>query len=305
MHLLDSMLAQSSRADFFAESWERAPLVLRGGAAELARYVTLEQLPAMVKAALVAKRLRPISVSENGRMCYRRLGALEAAAERDELTIEAINTICGPATLVVNAVHLYDNGADRMLRALFNEFAERMTLNLYYSPNPGQPGLGMHYDRWEIFAAHLRGAKRWQIWAPTIQYPVDDRTEDGAGLVDTPPQLDTIVEGGDILYLPRGSWHLAEPTPEPSLHLTIGVHAKKGVDVAHWLLAEASQQAALRRNFPHTQTGDEAGQLAGATEAIAALREVVGDKRALQRFLRFQFAREYAETFGPTAPKDS
>lgn len=40
-----------------------------------------------------------------------------------------------------------------------------------------------------------------------------------------PLPTDVRLEVGDVLYLPRGRVHAAEATSEPSVHLTLGIHA--------------------------------------------------------------------------------
>jgi hypothetical protein len=40
-----------------------------------------------------------------------------------------------------------------------------------------------------------------------------------------PSPTDVRTEAGDVLYVPRGRVHAAESTSEPSIHLTVGVHA--------------------------------------------------------------------------------
>ena len=38
------------------------------------------------------------------------------------------------------------------------------------------------------------------------------------------PLWEGMLEDGDLLYIPRGWWHVATPLDEPTLHLTVGVN---------------------------------------------------------------------------------
>lgn len=55
---------------------------------------------------------------------------------------------------------------------------------------------------------------------------------------------------GDVLYIPRGHWHYAVALDQPSLHLTLGVHNKTGIDFIEWMVSELRKQAEWRQNLP-------------------------------------------------------
>src|SRR6266851_4273481 len=74
---------------------------------------------------------------------------------------------------------------------------------------------------------------------------------------------DLVLEPGDLLYIPRGCYHVAVPMNEPALHLTLGVKNPRGIDLLRWMRenAEALQralQAALQPNLVE-QYFDETG----------------------------------------------
>jgi ribosomal protein L16 Arg81 hydroxylase len=91
------------------------------------------------------------------------------------------------------------------------------------------------------------GRKRWQIFAPTQEFPLD---------VGTPPKpagepvWDGVLNAGDVLYLPRGWWHVAHPLNEPSLHLTFGIAPMQGLNLLNWLAVRLRGNPHLRRNLP-------------------------------------------------------
>lgn len=299
MSIVDELLAGMDRDAIMSGAWTQQAVVIPGGAKPVLRYVAKDAIVPMLRRAIDDTAPANVRIVDNARPMYSGLARIQEAVHSDTLTQDVVDQACGRGTLVINGIHRYHDGAMALMRELFDGFAEAMTLNLYYSPQPGTPGLGVHYDRWEIFAAHLSGSKHWRAWPATIEHPVDFRVEEHAEVRKTPPLMERTVRGGDILFLPRGAWHLAEPTDEPSLHLTIGVHVKKGVDVAHWLFAEAAKQTNLRANLP--SDGNDA-QLDGAAAAIRFVRERLDDDNAAAAFLRYQFIREYADTFGALAP---
>jgi hypothetical protein len=64
------------------------------------------------------------------------------------------------------------------------------------------------------------------------------------------PLWEGFLEDGDALYLPRGCWHEASAVGGPSLHLTIGIRRRTGVDFLRWLAAELRATPAIRRDLP-------------------------------------------------------
>ena len=64
-----------------------------------------------------------------------------------------------------------------------------------------------------------------------------DRT--GLGSAAEPPagaSLDQVLEPGDLLYIPRGCYHVAVPMNEAALHLTVGVKNPRGLDLLLWIV---------------------------------------------------------------------
>ena len=65
-----------------------------------------------------------------------------------------------------------------------------------------------------------------------------------------PPIWEQTVEAGDLLYIPRGWWHVAVPCDEPTLHLTVGLEMVTGVTFIKWLADRAAQREHCRADVP-------------------------------------------------------
>lgn len=96
-----------------------------------------------------------------------------------------------------------------------------------------QKGFNVHWDAHEVFVLQLNGRKRWQVFAPTRIDPLADDIET-APPPKGQPLWEGILDDGDILYLPRGFWHVAYPLDEPSLHMTWSAHTFTGVEFLQW-----------------------------------------------------------------------
>ena len=106
-----------------------------------------------------------------------------------------------------------------------------------------------------MFVLQIAGAKRWRIHEPVLPDPLPHQTWDGRrdqvqARAAEEPLIDTLLEPGDALYLPRGYLHSAVAQGELSIHLTIGVHPLTGYDLARELIAAAEGDRELRRSLP-------------------------------------------------------
>ena len=78
----------------------------------------------------------------------------------------------------------------------------------------------VHFDDHDLLVVQLRGTKRWYVSSRPSEL-----NNVWATIPSTPPELgphDTVdVRPGDILYLPRGTWHSVD-SDTASLHVSIG-----------------------------------------------------------------------------------
>ena len=64
------------------------------------------------------------------------------------------------------------------------------------------------------------------------------------------PLIDTVLEPGDALYLPRGTVHSAQALGETSIHLTVGVHPLTRYELVRFLLDAVQDDSRLRVSLP-------------------------------------------------------
>jgi ribosomal protein L16 Arg81 hydroxylase len=95
---------------------------------------------------------------------------------------------------------------------------------LIFATPAGTHGFGWHYDAEEVLIAQTAGTKQYFFRANTL----DPEPKYGAPLDfalvrnETTPIMSCTLEPGDLLYLPRGYWHIAHPVAD-SLSLSIGI----------------------------------------------------------------------------------
>jgi len=69
-----------------------------------------------------------------------------------------------------------------------------------------------------------------------------------------------MLKDGDLLYIPRGWWHVATPLDEPTLHLTVGVNNPTAADMLGWFAERLKTQEIVRQDLPQFSSPEEQQQ---------------------------------------------
>ena len=159
------------------------------------------------------------------------------------------------ATLVLDAVDELFPALEELAEGLELIFRERIQINAYAGWRSSR-GFDLHWDDHDVFILQVTGRKRWQVYGMTRPYPVA-----GDSISKGKPQGEPLwtgtLEDGDLLYLPRGFWHVALPLNEPTLHLTVGVRARTGLDLLRWAAERLRESEAFRRELPRFALAQE------------------------------------------------
>lgn len=153
------------------------------------------------------------------------------------------------ATLIIDKLHKLIPEITNFISELKYELGYGAQVNAYCSW-PGRQGFSSHYDTHEVFILQVDGRKKWHVFTDTVKYPLPDQKSGSLPPPEGEPYLSCTLNPGDVLYIPRGHWHYAIALDEPSLHLTLGVHSKTGVDFLEWLVSELRQKEEWRRSMP-------------------------------------------------------
>ena len=101
-------------------------------------------------------------------------------------------------------------------------FRVRIQVNAYAGWRTSH-GFDLHWDDHDVFILQVAGRKQWKVYGMTRKYPLAVDVEPTVEKPDA-PLWEGMLEDGDLLYIPRGWWHVATPLDEPTLHLTVGVN---------------------------------------------------------------------------------
>ena len=172
-------------------------------------------------------------------------------------------------TIIINAVDGKVPGLSRLAAELSESISHKVGINLYFTP-PQAQGFALHMDGHDVFVLQLSGQKRWRVLPPTVPLPLEE--QEAARLdAGAPPLITATLEPGHVLYIPRGFSHESATASGPSLHLTIGIHMIRWIDlIQEAILATAERQVALRRSLsiPQLQKDECAAELSEMMRSI-------------------------------------
>ena len=126
-------------------------------------------------------------------------------------------------SIVIDHCHRYHEPVNALWQELMAVFRFPVTCTVYYTP-PSHMTFPVHWDTDDVFVLQLQGRKFWSIYDPVIRDPLEHHQWGKYDYELGPPVLETILEPGDVLYVPRGHPHgvVAHPD-EASLQITVGV----------------------------------------------------------------------------------
>jgi lysine-specific demethylase/histidyl-hydroxylase NO66 len=263
---------------FAARHWGRDPLLVRGADADAFR--DLLDLDG-VDELLSRRGLRTpfVRLARNGAVVDSGsfTGPGGAGAEiADQVRDDKVAALFADGTTVVlQALHRTWPAVIDFSTLLADEIGHPVQANAYVTP-PSSRGFSAHYDVHDVFVLQLAGRKHWTVHAPVHPDPLRDQpwnahaTAVAARARDDDPVLDTVLEPGDAMYLPRGWLHAATALGGVSAHLTVGVHVVTRFALVEALTALVAHEPELRASLPLGVDVADPDQLAPHLDTVRA-----------------------------------
>ncbi|PUA81404.1 cupin domain-containing protein [Nocardioides currus] len=297
--------------DFAARTWGREPLLRK--AADGAGFADLLDERA-VDELLSERGLRTpfLRVAKGGSTLGN--GAFTApggtgAGIADQVSDDKLSALfAGGSTLVLQALHRVWPPIIDFCQQLAADLGHPVQANAYVTP-PQNQGFDDHYDVHDVFVLQVAGQKLWSIHAPVHPLPLrdqpwTDRRDAVRRMADEAPVIETVLEPGDVLYLPRGYLHSATALGGVTVHLTIGIHAWTRYAVAEELAALAlerladDEEARASLALGTTLAGDELD----ASAMVARLRDALDAVDPSDVADRLRARRRGAQRAAPLGP---
>lgn len=195
-------------------------------------------------------------------------------------------------TLVLQGLHRLWPPLIHFVGDLVRELGHPVQVNCYVTPAASQ-GFSPHYDVHDVFVVQIAGTKRWSIHSPVHVHPLNnqpwsDRRSAVEDHASNTPELDIVLEPGDVLYLPRGWIHSAQALGDTTVHLTIGVASYNDYDLAHQVVKAFGDIESLRAPLPagldHSDPGSIVAHVHRVLDAMrTAIDEIARDPGAVLR----------------------
>lgn len=228
---------------------------------------------------------------------YTRSGGAGAEITDQVADDKVLAAIADGATLVLQGLHRIWPPIQEFSRALSEQLGHPVQVNAYVTP-PLTSGLNPHYDVHDVFVLQFAGRKHWRVHKPVLRSPLrnqpwNDRKAAVNARCAEAPLIDTVLECGDMMYLPRGFIHGAASLGEISGHLTIGIHPLTRQTLADQVFAALGDDLELRRSLPAGFDAANEPMLDDELNAtVAALRAALDriDRSAVARGVGRQLA---------------
>jgi lysine-specific demethylase/histidyl-hydroxylase NO66 len=281
----DSALARCvacSAQSFADETWGRAPRLSR--AAGLGSDFTDLLTPGAVDELVSERGLRTpfLRMAKDGAVApaasFTRGGGAGAGVTDQAADDKVLSAMADGSTLVLQGLHRSWPPLVEFGSRLAAELGHPVQINAYITP-PQSQGFAPHHDVHDVFVLQVSGRKHWTVHPPVVEDPLENQPFDRykaaiAERVSEPALIDTVLEPGDALYLPRGAIHSAQALGETSIHLTVGVQPLTRYQLARWLLDAVQDDPELRASLPVGVDLTDPGVLAPHLAAtVAALRD--------------------------------
>ncbi len=278
---LQSILGSTTKEDFIRDYWGQRFLHQEGCPGRFGCLFGWDQLNSILEThqlqspqLLLVQNGKPIAPSLY--LHSRGPGAPPRIKSRD-----LMKCLAKGATLVLNHIDEIDPALRDLASNIEDELWVPTSVNLYGAWRR-EPGFDLHWDIQETLILQISGRKSWRVYNPTRLHPLKEDVVN-AEVPTGSPVWEGSLSDGDILYMPRGWWHVAISTDEPSLHLTVTVQPYSGYQFLGWLVDQLRIEPVVRMDVPHLARLEE------QRKYVEKLFDVISQHCAndlLERFLR-------------------
>jgi ribosomal protein L16 Arg81 hydroxylase len=250
---LAQLLHPLPREQFFAQYWERQPLLLKRGDETFYRsLLSVADLDDIISSG--AQRYPAIRLAKGGAY-FPQEAYTRDLRYGDEIFqgVPDVDRIFSEyslgATVTLPALHLAWAPLGRLCGELEAQLDHSVHTNAYLTP-PQTAGFTPHYDTHDVFILQIGGVKRWRIYRPPIHLPHRSQSCAPGYVPAEPPLLECELAAGDLLYLPRGYVHATTTADSFSAHVTIGITVYTGVELLAEILHRTVDASKFREALP-------------------------------------------------------
>ena len=291
-HRFAALLHPMTPGEFFGRYYERAFAHIRGEAGKLRHVLDLARFRELIARGIPWRGPRPPEIYVDGAHVDPSdfqvdFASMDGYDVRRPIPERITTLLAAGATIVGYGLQDHVPSLDELARSVGAALTAETETHVVYSQG-GHQGLTPHYDSTDVFVFHLEGEKTWNLWSQRVTNPI-------AGLgqrVDFDPAsvaMRVHLQPGDVLYIPRGTFHDALATTE-SLHVSAVAKVPTGFDFLNFLGIRAVEDDEVRRYLAtfDRSSGPTPVPLPAAVRALMArLTALATNPATLRDFARF------------------
>lgn len=199
------------------------------------------------------------------------------------------------ATGVLEAVNELHPNVREMTEAVSRRLYARVSANAYFSFGKTS-GFGVHNDDHDVIVLQIEGRKRWRFWESR-----EDKCKATVHDSESPPSTlateEILLNEGDVLYVPKGTWHDVIALGEPSLHITVSVVHPSVKEYIEWVMSKNRFQA------PYRDIRLSTCEFEDAARATKALFNAAVSPESVAEFVGLHYTRYSGFAVRPTLPQ--
>jgi preprotein translocase subunit YajC len=223
--------------------------------APITSLLSLKDVDHILKSGAI--RVDMVSIAHDGKLLPKGDYALNPDDRSSRVATDRIHrSLRQGDTVVLNGLEDCWPTLEELCRRLSFEVGVDVWANSYLTP-PGSQGFRHHYDLHAVLIVQTSGSKTWHLYPPVMVDPIEEQGRRGwmpqtfwDQDVKEAPYLETTLNPGDVLWIPRGWVHSGYATDEHSLHVTLGFEPL----TPHWLIGQIlgnmADAAELRSELP-------------------------------------------------------
>jgi len=144
-------------------------------------------------------------------------------------------------SIKLESIQLFDSKLESLRNEFFDCLDHPCDINCYLTP-PFAQCFNPHFDDHDVFILQIEGEKSWKVDNKSKEYyPLESESFWSKTYQYSDPQSLTLRRG-DVLFIPSGHVHHAQTLNGYSLHLTIGVHQMRAIDLLHEFLKKRKNE---------------------------------------------------------------
>jgi ribosomal protein L16 Arg81 hydroxylase len=189
------------------------------------------------------------------------------------------------ASLVINNLEDYQLPLASLVREIELSIGSRVSASAYITPANAR-AFQAHFDTHDVIIVQIEGSKRYELYegASNLELPLERQAHSISSENLLEPSEEIILTAGDTLYIPRGLVHVANTSEQSSLHVSIGLHPLKVLDLIHTAIELAAESNSdLRRSHPFGNV--DTGNKSGFEQLVLQIGEVLGAELSLDAVL--------------------